>query len=410
MTTSAVLLTAAIAVGWLSAPHAEAPVTLEDAIRLARAKAPRRAAAATMVDGARKAAPLAGRLPNPLIELRSENWTPGSSDDLSNDSFALLAQPIELGGDRGARRRVAEADLSLAEQSLAGLDRRLTLETVDRYLEAVRAREIFVLLSEQRTSAADSVRLMRRRVEEGYAAEADLRKFEAELARIDLHLMRARLDLDAAISRLGLLIGDARLSSGRLVEPPVPAPRLDDPALVARQAAERRPEAAALRAGVERARSQAALERARGVPDLLFSGGYKRTSGFDTGVVAIALPIPLSDRNGAAIARAEAEGRAAELELEALIGELTVDTEVALRTAMALAARAALVEADLITPATVVRQAARASFREGSSDILRLVDAERVWLEARRDALDLRLEATRAAIRARLALGEEVVP
>lgn len=410
MTTSAVLITAALAAGWLSAPQAEAPVTLGDAIRMAKAKSPRRSAAVALVDGARKAAPLAGRLPNPQIELRSENWTPGSNDELSNDSFAVISQPVELGGDRGARRRVATADLWVTEQSLAQLDRRLTLDIVDRYLEAVRAREVFVLLSEQRTGAADNVRLMRRRVEEGYAAEADLRKFEAELARVDLQLMRARLDIDGAISRLGLLIGDARLSSNRLVEPPVPTPRTDDPALVARQAAERRPEAAALRAEVERARSQAALERARGVPDLVVSGGYKRTAGFDTGVVAVALPIPLTDRNGAAIARAEAGARAAELELEALVGELAVDTEVALRTAIALASRATRVEADLITPATVVRQAARASFREGSSDILRLVDAERVWLEARREALDLTLEATRAAIRARLALGEEVVP
>ena len=72
-----------------------------------------------------------------------------------------------------------------------------------------------------------------------------------------------------------------------------------------------------------------------------------------------------------------------------------------------LSERAARVDQDVLVPAEVAWRAARTSFREGAGDVLRLLDAERVYGEARREALNLKLEATLAQVRARLALGEE---
>ena len=63
----------------------------------------------------------------------------------------------------------------------------------------------------------------------------------------------------------------------------------------------------------------------------------------------------------------------------------------------------------MLRPAETVRNAARAAFREGSSNILNLVDAERVYLEARREALQVKLDALAAGIEVRVLLGEEVV-
>ena len=61
-------------------------------------------------------------------------------------------------------------------------------------------------------------------------------------------------------------------------------------------------------------------------------------------------------------------------------------------------------------PAEGVRSAARATFREGAADMLRLIDAERVYADVRRAALDLELDAYLAAIEARFALGQEEIP
>ena len=51
-----------------------------------------------------------------------------------------------------------------------------------------------------------------------------------------------------------------------------------------------------------------------------------------------------------------------------------------LEAAATLAEQASRVERDLLTPAEGVRNAARATFREGATDVLKLVDAERVYV------------------------------
>ena len=71
---------------------------------------------------------------------------------------------------------------------------------------------------------------------------------------------------------------------------------------------------------------------------------------------------------------------------------------------------AASLDEDLVRPAEEARRSALAAFREGAIDILRVVDAERTNIEARREALDLTVEAFLATSRARLAAGLEVVP
>ena len=67
-------------------------------------------------------------------------------------------------------------------------------------------------------------------------------------------------------------------------------------------------------------------------------------------------------------------------------------------------AKCARVDAD------AVRNAALVSFIEGRSDVLRLLDAQRVYADVRRTILELRLDAIAAALEARFALGEEMMP
>ena len=65
---------------------------------------------------------------------------------------------------------------------------------------------------------------------------------------------------------------------------------------------------------------------------------------------------------------------------------------------------------ELLEPATGVRNAALATFREGTADVLKLIDAERVFADVRRAALELRLEALNTTLEARFALGLEDLP
>jgi cobalt-zinc-cadmium efflux system outer membrane protein len=393
-------------------------VTLEQAVSAVLARSPRRQSAQAKRDAAQEAAESAGTWPNPTIEVRSENWTfgswawtpvpePGSPPGL--DFFTVLTQPIELAGQRGKRIAIAHAERAAAEAAMAQTDRALVMDTVRLFMDAVRSREWLRALDSNREGLETLLRTMTSRVREGYAAEADLAKFQAESARVQTQLLRARLDLARSLAQLtSLMQAPVPLRAEQLAEPvlrPIPA---GDPAELAAKAAASSPEVLAAKARSARAAQALSLERARRVPDLNVAGGYKRTAGADTAVAGLMIALPLFDRNKQAVALAAGDHAAALSDVAAVEGRALADALVVFDAAAVLVDRAARVDDELLKPAELVRTAARSAFREGATDILVLVDAERVYVDARREAVQLKLDAIAAALEARLLLGEEI--
>jgi len=393
----------------------DAVLTLDDAIARARTTAPRAQAATQRVAAAQGALFQATRLPNPSLELREENLTlsehSGNGSDPTIDFFATLSELVEVGGKRRARRGVATAEVQVADATLAQVQQGLTVDTMRRYVAALRARNLGHVLTDAQQGLQAVVSTMERRVTQGYAPEADLMKFRAESARLGVEVARAQLDFGRQAVALAALIGDAvPPAPTQLVDPPQLDAPAGEPADLVRPAVEQRPEVRAAAAQLERARQTVALEQARRLPDPELTAGYKRTQSVNTLVTGVLVPLPLFNTNAGNIARAAAEERAAAADLEVLRRELSAELTALLVTAAELSRRARRIGEDVLRPAEVVWNAARSAFREGGADILKLVDAERVYTDARRDALDLRLEAFAASFEARLYLAEGTAP
>lgn len=99
-----------------------------------RTVSPLRRAAQARVAAAAGALYQSSRLPNPSLDLHEENLNLSrvTRDPLDKtlDIFAVLSQPIEIGGKRAARQAVATADFAVARTSVRQVERELTLETV----------------------------------------------------------------------------------------------------------------------------------------------------------------------------------------------------------------------------------------------------------------------------------------
>ncbi len=398
------------------------PVTIEQAVTTVLASAPQRASASALAESARAAAKQAGRLLNPVIDVHAENivasgwhWRPPADPTLAPglDVFAVLAQPIELGGKRGARRAVAEGDAAAAAAALSQVERGLVLETVRLYLGALRAREMLKALDENRGEMAEIQRAVAARVREGYAAEADLAKYQAESARLDSESVRMRIELTRNLAQLQALFGRAGpasgLDPGQLVMPAPRAAPAGSAADLALRAVERSPDVQAAKAREARAAKALSLEQAQRVPNLDVVGGYKRTGGFDTAVLGVAMAIPLFDRNERAIATAGGETRAAAFDRAAVEQRVAADARAIFDASQSLAERARRVDEELLAPAALVRLAARTSYGEGAANIVAMVDADRVYLDARREVLQVKLDALAAAFEARVLAGEEIL-
>jgi cobalt-zinc-cadmium efflux system outer membrane protein len=383
-------------------------VTLADALARARERSAPVQAARLRARASGDAVRDIPRMPNPVTELRGENYGPASPVALRRDVFATVAQPIELGGKRRARVTEANAIEMVSSTAVGAAEWAIAFDVAELYIEAVRAREVAATLVAQRERVREIVDLLEERVREGVGVEADLRKFETERTRLAIQITRASIALQSALIRLSAMI-DRPIRAESLVTPEIPAAAFSVPPQLEASILNRTDMRGAI-ARTEHAEATLALQRTLGIPDLTVTAGYKRTDGFDTGIAGITMAIPLFDRNRVAVARAIGEAGAARLELEHVRQRALADVQSRWAEATQLAEQASRADADLIGPASVVRTAARAAFVEGRGDVLQLVDAERVFGEASRDAVELRLDATVAIIHARLAIGETPLP
>jgi cobalt-zinc-cadmium efflux system outer membrane protein len=392
-------------------PAVEATLTLSAAVAQARSTSPRRRAAFVSAEGIREAVRLAGRPPNPLFELRTENWNfSGQPSSPAVDVFAVLTQPIELGGKREIRQQLASTESAVADSVLKSLERVIALETVRAYVRSLKARSVLETLTANRDGLTIIVASVGRRVDEGYSPEADLLKFKTEAARVDGDIARARLELERSLAALTVAIGRVSpVHAEQLVEPVPISPPSAEAGMIAASIA-RHPDVVGATATVSRSEQLTRAERARRKPDALVTAGYKRTEGFDTVVLGAAIALPLFERNDAAIARSVGAAHAAEVDRDALVQRLSLEAEALVRAAQTITDQAAKAPQELLEPAEDVRRAALAAFREGTVDVLKLIDAAGVYAGVNREAIELRLDALLTTIEARFAVGEERIP
>ena len=386
------------------------PITLAEVLASGRAGSPAIAAARSRERAAVAAAGVAGRWTNPAVEFRSENWgadIPG----LGLDSFATVTQTLELGGKRGARRGAALARAEMARVDAFATTRGIEGDLSTAFLEAVRLRDGAAILTAQRDALAELVRILERRVAEGFAPDAERARLAAEAATVAVAAVRAEAAAHRAFLELRALAAlPEGATAAALVRPePVPVPS-GDPGELAANAAAVRPDVRAAMARVETAERALRLENSLRIPDLMVNTGLKRTLDTNTGVLAVGVGLPLFDRNQVGTALARGEVRAAELERDFITRQAEADAAAALLAARRLTETAAEAARRLVEPSTIARTAMRSAFDVGTADPVSMVDAERAFADARLLENDIRIEAVAAAIAARLALGEAPLP
>jgi outer membrane protein, heavy metal efflux system len=379
-------------------------LTVADAVFQALEYAPALAGQRARLQGERLAAPEAGRLPNPTLTWQGQGLRRNPPLPLQPDHSIFATQPIPLGPQRGAARRLAHTAIAVADADLALQREAITLDVVDLVVDTLGVGRLAGVLDDQRASLQELVRVQRRRVEEGVASEGDLRRLEAEEARLALAAGRSRAEERRVRAAVCVWTGRVSCDSLRIMWPDAADAPPADPALVDARLAVR-PAVQTARAEAEQARRAADLAEASVWPSLEVSGGYARTQWLDTGMAGIGIAVPLFERQRAQRARASAARAAAELDLAQVERQARLELMQTAGLAADLQAQVRLQSAALMDPALAAQRAARSAYREGEVDLLRLLDAERLVADARTDVALLETDALRAALRARVLLG-----
>lgn len=358
-----------------------APLTLQQALEETRQHHPLLTAADGRIDTAQGLLEQAKLRPNPRLTLQLENlrfgWQGPFSYGNEVDNFAFVTQTLETAKKRQRRTELAQANRRIAEAAKLVLQQELLGQVRQAWWRASGARTLLAVYDRTQTLLQSVVAFHEARVKEGAIAEVDLLRVQLEAEQLALQRQNALRDLELADIALQRAMGRAAFES-------LSIPPLEESLVFAESPLD---EALARRAEMQLAQLQIAAERANqqlqvalARPNIDAMAGYKHTIGVETLMTGINMDLTVNNRNQGNIAAATASLRTAERELAALRASLSAEVKAAL-------AEVKLRQRQLSTTLPKMRQMAAetariadAAYREGGTDLLRLLDAQRLQL------------------------------
>ena len=385
---SMVFLSVAAIVALSSQGRGEIPIqenmafTLDAILQLAEQRNPSLAASLAGVEATRGEALTARAYPNPTTTVTGgRGETRGISPEFSRTEYqATFVQPLEWPFKRESRILAAEARVETARLDAASFRLFLRAEVKEAFYRVLLAQRRLDLAIQNLETVKDLHRSVDVRVKTGEAAAFELVKADVELLKAQKEVDRARSQVELARTSLNALLSNALPRTFRLsaeFSPIKTWPALD---LLIEKVVEVHPTVARQRREVERWQHQLSFEKQARVPDVGVGGLYVRDVDKEAFVAVLSVPLPLWDRRRGQIATAMAEGRRAEAELSRFRTELTKVIAREYRNYQIAADQIKVFETGLLKQAAEALRIAQISYRQGASDLLSLLDAQRVQL------------------------------
>lgn len=388
---------------------AQQSLSLADSVKRALENHPDIAAASERVAEREGLRVQAGKAPNPTFNLQWENvraWQqPGFRIGEDSDFFGLLQQEWELFGKRRQRVRQAGAQIQTAELERELARRQVSLRVKQAYWHALAAQHRLRLFEENLANFEKIVSYHEVRVREGAMAEADLIRVRLEGERLALDRNEASLAAARVRLQLQLAMGEESFPPVTLSEP-LPEALPDPPfPLDTAEAVARRVEVRIRQAALEESAAGTALAQANAHPNLTWVAGYKRSGPYNTVVLGAEVPLTIRDRNEGNIAAAKAGERYAATLLRASQQAVLAEAEAALESYRVYRRQLERTLPVLRRQAMETASIAEAAYREGGADLLRLLDAQRVRIEAQQTYVEARVNYELAIVDLEQALG-----
>ena len=397
---SRVALAALLGFGALKA-HA-APLTLDEALRLAQERSRRLPAQDAAAAAARDMVVAAGQRPDPVLKT-GLNSVPVNGPDrfsLVRDNFTMLSvgvsQELTRSAKLQARKSRFEREAELAEAgrelALANLQRDTAVAWLDRHYQQ-RMRDVLVT---QRDEARLQIEAADAAYRGGRGSQADVFAARSSVAQIEDRIAQAERQVAVATTQLTRWVGAA--AAEPLSAPPaLDSVRLRADALEAQLA--HHPQIAVLFKQEAMAQADAEVARANRQTDVSVELTYSQRGPSYSNMVSVNLSVPLQwdqksrqDREVAAklsIAeqmRAEREEatRAHLAEAQAMLQEWRSDRERLIRY-----------DGALLPLATERTLAAMAAYRGASGSLTAVLEARRGEIDTRMERLRLEMDAAR---------------
>jgi outer membrane protein, heavy metal efflux system len=360
---------------------AQTSLSLKDAIALAVSRRPELHASSAKVESSGGLRQQAALRPNPRLILQSEDFHPSNfSFTQQSQTYAYASQVFEARGKRSGRIAVADQAIERSKAQLDAVHREIVLNASQAYWDAEAAQMLRDLYAQDDDYFRQTVDYNQARFKEGKIAEVDLLRVRLERERIHAAAENANLEAQRSLLRLARELSSPNdkwtlVENFRTLEiPPDQLPAGDLVAL--------RPEGRSALATLAEARANVELQKANGRQDIQGLFGYKRNGPDNAMIAGVQINLPLFDRNQGAIAASEADARGAEDNVAVLRNQIVSEVTLARQEYQMRRDQYLQTFQPLLNRAIEISDISRAAYREGGLDLVRLLDAERLRIEA----------------------------
>jgi len=361
----------------------------------------------------------AGLYPNPLLELEGESGAI-SGNSSENRLFLGVSQEFPTGGKREKRLAVAENELARYGSRMSDAERLLLLEVKTGFHELVLAQTRLELARRSHELGNQLMQIATERLAAGDIAELEVNLARVEAARSEARIFDAEQGLLPARQRLLSLMGAPGVESLNAA----PTPEADSPEMsladLKMLALQKRADLQAVTAEKGKSESELALAIAEKTPNVTAGIGFSRESKVTSlgGVedestdyligFKLSMPLPLFDRNEAAISEAGARRNSSESRELFLRQSIEREVEAAHGRLAAADKSVRIYAANILPQINENLKLVQEAYRLGEMGIMAVIEEQRKFIEVSEGHLSARYSRNVALAKLEAAVGTDL--
>lgn len=391
--------------------QAPAPLTLQQAVDIARMQNPSLLSAQAHVTATKQSEITAGLRQNPNFNVTGADVSNAANSASPYAYSAQVSRLFERGQKRRWRLDIARSTTDVTRSQYADQERQAVLAVKTAFTQMLAAKSAFDLAKENVDDYRKTVDLSRERLRVGDISATDFKRLDLQLAQFESDYDNAHTNLVQASEQLQTLLGYDHPRPGfdiaGSLQPPDVTATLADTEQKALQA---RPDYLAAQQSVRLADANTKLAYADGTIDPTIEGEYDRAGIQNSAGFQIGIPLRIFDRNQGEKARTKYEAQAGRFAETAARNQVISDVDQAwagYEDALSLARR---YNGHYLQEAHEVRDNIEYSYRHGGTTLLDYLNALQDYRQVNLDALNANMQLWLSIHQISFAAATEIVP
>jgi cobalt-zinc-cadmium efflux system outer membrane protein len=414
LTLSCALLTLtgmALAQNPVTAPASPPPLTLQQALDIARSHNPALLSGQAHVTATKQTEITAGLRVNPNFNLVGSDISLAAQSNSPYFYSGQVSRLFERGQKRRWRLDIAHSTTDVTRSQFNDQQRQTLLAVKTAFTQMLAGKNAVQLAQQNLSDYQHTIDLSRERLRVGDISATDFKRLDLQLAQFESDYDAAHTALVQSSEQLQTLLGFDRPHpsfdiTGMLTPPEVPStlPQVEQEALTAR------PDYQAAQQSVALADANVKFAYANGTTDPTLEGEYDRAGTLNSAGFQVGIPLRIFDRNQGEKERTKYEAQSSRFAEIAARNQVVSDVDQAWAAYEDASSLARRYNGHYLDEAKEVRDNLEFSYRRGGTSLLDYLNALQDYRQINLDAINANMQVWLSLHQVSFAAATEIVP